>query len=113
MANTIPTSILDTLIEDLLALTADGFLEAQAYAAHPGGGNAVIVETYTDEGEIDGFNLTRTVVPESFETFVRHVVPQMQERGRYKTAYTPGTLRNKLFGKGDRRSAALSATAFA
>ena len=52
--NTIPTSILDQLVEDLLALTADGFLEAQAYAAHPGGGNAVTVETYTDEGEIDG-----------------------------------------------------------
>ena len=69
--------------------------------------------SWIDEGEIDGFNLTRTVVPESFETFVQHVVPQLQERGRYKTAYTPGTLRNKLFGKGDRRSAALSATAFA
>ena len=66
--------------------------------------------SWIDEGEIDGFNLTRTVVPESFETFVQHVVPQLQERGRYKTAYTPGTLRNKLFGKGDRRSAALSAT---
>ena len=52
--NTIPTSILDQLVEDLLALTADGFLEAQAYAAHPGGGNAVTVETYTDDGEIDG-----------------------------------------------------------
>lgn len=85
------------------------------YATIVGDGGQVADELarWIDEGEIDGFNLTRTVVPESFETFVRHVVPQMQERGRYKTAYTPGTLRNKLFGKGDRRSAALSATAFA
>ena len=85
------------------------------YASIVGDGGQVADElaSWIDEGEIDGFNLTRTVVPESFETFVQHVVPQLQERGRYKTAYTPGTLRNKLFGKGDRRSAALSATAFA
>lgn len=54
MTENIPTAILDTLIEDLLALTADGLVEAQAYAAHDHDGNAVTVETYTDDGEIDG-----------------------------------------------------------
>ena len=53
MADTIPTSVLDTLIEDLLAITAGGLAEEQAYAAHDHDGNAVTVETYTDDGEID------------------------------------------------------------
>ncbi|MCT1939180.1 hypothetical protein M3C53_02085 [Micrococcus luteus] len=54
MADTIPTSILDKLIEDLLYLTADGLAVEQAYEAHDHDGNAVTVETYTDDGEIDG-----------------------------------------------------------
>jgi hypothetical protein len=29
------------------------------------------------------------------------VVPELQNRGLYKTAYGEGTLRNKLFGEGD------------
>ena len=52
--NTIPTSVLDTLIEDLLALTADGLAVEQAYEAHDHDGDAVTVKTYTDDGEIDG-----------------------------------------------------------
>ncbi|WP_062228913.1 LLM class flavin-dependent oxidoreductase [Aureimonas frigidaquae] len=73
------------------------------YATIVGDGGQVAEElaSWIDEGEIDGFNLARTVVPESFETFVDHVVPELQSRGRYKADYTPGTLRHKLFGKGD------------
>lgn len=52
--NTIPTSVLDALVDDLLHLTSNGLTEEQEYARHPEGGNAVIVETYDDEGEIDG-----------------------------------------------------------
>ncbi len=74
------------------------------YPVIVGDGDEVATELlrWIDEGEIDGFNLARTVVPESFESFVAHVVPALQERGRYKTAYEPGTLRHKLFGAGDR-----------
>ncbi len=60
------------------------------------------LSSWMDEGEIDGFNLTRTVVPESFEDFIDIVVPALQERGLYKTAYEQGSLRRKLFGEGDR-----------
>ena len=52
--NTIPGSVRDTLIEDLLAITADGLAVEQGYAAHDRVGKAVIVETYDDDGEIDG-----------------------------------------------------------
>jgi hypothetical protein len=41
-------------------------------------------------------------VPESYEGFVDIVVPALQEKGVYKTAYAEGSLRNRLFGNGDR-----------
>jgi FMN-dependent oxidoreductase (nitrilotriacetate monooxygenase family) len=60
------------------------------------------LEQWVDEGEIDGFNLARLVQPESWLDFAELVVPELQNRGRYKTAYEPGTLRQQLFGAGDR-----------
>ncbi|MGH6776415.1 MAG: LLM class flavin-dependent oxidoreductase [Bradyrhizobium sp.] len=56
---------------------------------------------WADETDIDGFNLFRLVVPESLNAFVDLVVPELQSRGAHKTAYTDGTLREKLFpGRG-------------
>ena len=59
------------------------------------------LQAWVDEAGVDGFNLSRTVVPESYEDFVDLVVPELQNRGLYKTAYAPGSLRQKLFGEGD------------
>lgn len=67
---------------------------------------------WIDETGIDGFNLSRTVVPESYEDFVDLVVPALQDRGRYKTAYADGTLRQKLFAEGDRLPARHAADTF-
>jgi FMN-dependent oxidoreductase (nitrilotriacetate monooxygenase family) len=53
---------------------------------------------WVEETDIDGFNLSRIVTPESLEDFVDLVVPILQERGAYKHDYLPGTLREKLFG---------------
>ena len=53
---------------------------------------------WRDEAGVDGFNLSRTVAPECFDDFIALVVPLLQVRGAYKTAYAPGTLRGKLFG---------------
>ncbi|HSI55293.1 MAG TPA: LLM class flavin-dependent oxidoreductase [Ramlibacter sp.] len=53
---------------------------------------------WSQEAGVDGFNLSRTVVPECFDDFIALVVPLLQERGAYKTQYAPGTLRGKLFG---------------
>jgi hypothetical protein len=55
--------------------------------------------TWSEQAGVDGFNLSRTVVPECFDDFISLVVPRLQERGAYKTAYAPGTLRRKLFGQ--------------
>ena len=51
--------------------------------------------------DIDGFNLAYHITPGTFEDIVEYVVPELQKLGRYKTAYTDGTLRHKLFGRGD------------
>lgn len=55
---------------------------------------------WLDETGLDGFNLTRTVTPESYEDFIDLVIPELQQRGRYKTAYAHGSLREKLFAQG-------------
>jgi alkanesulfonate monooxygenase SsuD/methylene tetrahydromethanopterin reductase-like flavin-dependent oxidoreductase (luciferase family) len=57
---------------------------------------------WMDEADVDGFNLSRTVVPECVEDFVALVVPELQSRGVMKQAYAPGTLREKLFGRAAR-----------
>jgi long-chain alkane monooxygenase len=53
---------------------------------------------WIEETGIDGFNLSRIVMPESLEDFVDLVVPVLQDRGVYKRDYAAGTLREKLFG---------------
>ncbi|MDM9623140.1 LLM class flavin-dependent oxidoreductase [Rhizobium sp. S96] len=53
---------------------------------------------WMSEGNIDGFNLARTVAPESLRDFVDLVVPVLQERGLFKEDYAEGPLRQKLFG---------------
>ena len=58
--------------------------------------------TWVDETGIDGFNVTRTVTPESYEDFIQYVIPELQRRGRFKTEYKQGSLRHKLIGKGER-----------
>jgi FMN-dependent oxidoreductase (nitrilotriacetate monooxygenase family) len=55
---------------------------------------------YAEATGADGFNLSRTVVPESLEEVVGLLVPALQERGAYKRAYRPGTAREKLLGAG-------------
>ncbi|MGE0487211.1 MAG: LLM class flavin-dependent oxidoreductase [Gammaproteobacteria bacterium] len=60
------------------------------------------IEQWVDDTGVDGFNLAYTVMPECMEEFVDLVVPEMQRRGIYKTRYTPGTMREKIFGQGPR-----------
>jgi FMN-dependent oxidoreductase (nitrilotriacetate monooxygenase family) len=57
------------------------------------------LEAWIDETDLDGFNLAFVVRPETFTDVVDFVVPELQRRRRYKTAYTKGTLREKLVGK--------------
>ncbi|TWI67347.1 FMN-dependent oxidoreductase (nitrilotriacetate monooxygenase family) [Pseudoduganella lurida] len=60
------------------------------------------IQKLVEETDLDGFNVTRTVAPESYRDFIDLIIPELQERGLYKTAYEEGTLREKLFGAGAR-----------
>jgi FMN-dependent oxidoreductase (nitrilotriacetate monooxygenase family) len=61
---------------------------------------AVELLGWMEETQIDGFNLSCVVMPETFEDVVNLLVPELQNRGAYPTEYAPGTLRQKLFGHG-------------
>jgi len=60
------------------------------------------LQEWVEETGVDGFNLASVVAPETFTAVVDLLVPELQARGLFKRAYQPGTLRNKLFGRGDR-----------
>jgi FMN-dependent oxidoreductase (nitrilotriacetate monooxygenase family) len=60
------------------------------------------IEAWIDESGADGLNLSHIVTPESYSDFADLVVPELQKRGRYRTSYDEGTLRDKFFGRGDR-----------
>jgi FMN-dependent oxidoreductase (nitrilotriacetate monooxygenase family) len=60
---------------------------------------ADILQEWVEETGVDGFNLAYAVTPESFEDVVNLLVPELQRRGVYPTAYREGTLREKLFGE--------------
>ena len=62
------------------------------------------IEEFIDTTDADGINLIQHLSPGTFVDFVDLVVPELQRRGRYRTAYTPGeTLRERLFGAGGAR----------
>src|SRR5690606_11208145 len=95
---------------DLLAELALG----GRYAAIAGDAVAIAdeLQSWIEEGEVDGFNLSRIVVPESYADFIDIVIPELQHRGLYKTAYAEGSLPRKLFGQRDRLPARHAAAAF-
>lgn len=61
------------------------------------------LQAWVDATGIDGFNLGYVLAHESFSDFADLVVPELQRRGVYKTAYAGGTLREQLFGAGRAR----------
>jgi FMN-dependent oxidoreductase (nitrilotriacetate monooxygenase family) len=86
-------------------LTLRDLLREKALSSHyhtiVGDGAQVADEIikWIDEGELDGINLSRVVVPGTWEDFGQLVIPELQNRGRFKTAYGEGTLRKKVFGQ--------------
>ncbi len=63
------------------------------------------LEAWMRDADVDGFNLSRTVMPECLQAFIELVVPELQARGLFRTAHAPGTYRQKLFGAGARLAA--------
>jgi long-chain alkane monooxygenase len=60
------------------------------------------IEDYVARTDLDGFNVHSNVSLQSYRDFVELVVPVLQARGLFRTAYDPAetTLRERLFGAG-------------
>ncbi|WP_260855766.1 LLM class flavin-dependent oxidoreductase [Curtobacterium sp. 9128] len=87
-------------IRDLARHTAIGGLGPVAV-----GGGATIATQLQDiqeQTDVDGFNLAYAVTPGTWEDVIEFVVPELRARGAYPEAYVEGSLRHKLFGRGDR-----------
>jgi FMN-dependent oxidoreductase (nitrilotriacetate monooxygenase family) len=54
------------------------------------------IEAWVEETGVDGFNLAATAVPEAWEQVADLLIPELQKRGRFKSEYQEGTLREKL-----------------
>ena len=61
------------------------------------------LERWMEETDVDGFNIHAVVQPSGFTDFVDMVVPELQRRGRMRTAYDGETLREHYFGAGRKR----------
>jgi N-acetyl-S-(2-succino)cysteine monooxygenase len=55
-----------------------------------------MMEEWFTTGAADGFNVLPPVFPNSLDEFVDLVVPELQRRGRFRTAYSGRTLRENL-----------------
>jgi alkanesulfonate monooxygenase SsuD/methylene tetrahydromethanopterin reductase-like flavin-dependent oxidoreductase (luciferase family) len=63
---------------------------------------ADLLESWADQG-LDGFRLRPAVLPTDLDAIVDGLVPELQRRGLFRTAYEPGTLRER-FGLGHTES---------
>ena len=57
---------------------------------------ADMMEEWVTEKGCDGFNIMPPVFPGDLDDFVDYVVPELQRRGLYRTAYTGTTFRDNL-----------------
>ncbi|QTG81323.1 LLM class flavin-dependent oxidoreductase [Arthrobacter crystallopoietes] len=57
------------------------------------------IEEIVDATDVDGFNIVQFLSPGTFTDVVELLVPELQKRGRYRTAYSESerTLRERLF----------------
>ena len=116
---------MDTPLGELQTEGARGVLEA-AIASVPGGKPTVgdlaryrakaqqiagtpeqivdELERWQDAG-IDGVNIMNQILPGSYTDFIEGVLPELRRRGLAQTEYAPGTLREKVFGRGPRLEA--------
>jgi FMN-dependent oxidoreductase (nitrilotriacetate monooxygenase family) len=60
------------------------------------------LQSWVEETDVDGFNLAYAITPGTWEDIIEHVIPVLRARGAYPEGYEPGTLREKLHGRGPR-----------
>ena len=91
----------------LAAARRDGLTIRQLYQKIAGGRGhfqligspthvADVMESWFHGGAADGFNVIPPIFPTGVEQIVRHLIPELQRRGLFRTAYEGKTLRQKL-----------------
>ncbi len=93
------------LVRDLAALSPIGS-RAPFIVGTPSDVADTLID-WVEKTGIDGFNIVRLSTPATLRSVVDLLVPELQTRGYFKTAYREGTLREKLNGG---RSASLKET---
>jgi alkanesulfonate monooxygenase len=61
------------------------------------------IEQWFADTDVDGLNVAFAISPGDFDDIADMLVPELTKRGRYKSEYAKGTLREKLFGVGRAR----------
>lgn len=56
---------------------------------------ADLMEDWLTDGAADGFNIMPPVLPAMLDTFIAEVIPLLQKRGLFRTAYEGATLRDQ------------------
>lgn len=93
----------DQTVGDIIARIS-GFNRGPFFVAGTPGVVADTIETWLDEGGIDGINLRQFLTPGTARDFIELVVPELRRRGRFRESYEDGeTLRERLFGAGNAR----------
>lgn len=105
-----PTQRMHSVVESMKRLnsvpTRRSLMQSDTlgFQNHPVVGSPVeiadIFQRWVEEADIDGINLHRVVTHASYQDFIDLVVPELQDRGLFKTSYQEGSLREKFFGRG-------------
>ena len=54
---------------------------------------ANLIEDWFTDGAADGFNIMPPILPSMLDVFIDEVIPLLQRRGLFRTAYAGNTLR--------------------
>jgi alkanesulfonate monooxygenase SsuD/methylene tetrahydromethanopterin reductase-like flavin-dependent oxidoreductase (luciferase family) len=54
------------------------------------------MQEWFEQGAADGFNFMAPALPGGLDDFLSLVIPELQRRGLFRTAYTGSTLREHL-----------------
>jgi alkanesulfonate monooxygenase SsuD/methylene tetrahydromethanopterin reductase-like flavin-dependent oxidoreductase (luciferase family) len=71
-------------------------VDRNAATSAPPGGLADTFARFVRHGAVDGFNISPYLIPDGLDDIVHRLVPELQERGVYRTAYEGTTLREHL-----------------
>jgi alkanesulfonate monooxygenase SsuD/methylene tetrahydromethanopterin reductase-like flavin-dependent oxidoreductase (luciferase family) len=92
--------ILDLLVDEQLTLKqlVSGLAGARGHFSFTGTPLqlADVIETWFLNGAADGFNILPQIYPSGLDLFVDKVIPELQYRGLFRTAYEYTTLRGNL-----------------